>query len=92
MFEIFIYTRLTGTDDAFNEIITRYQLVVVLINLPKEICESRLFVIHEFQESLPPVIPHEVVRLLFLLQIRQVIVEFALSLPRQHPNVTPLVV
>jgi hypothetical protein len=85
-------TRLTGLDDALDEVVSRNELVVILIHLPEEIRQPRLLVVHELQEPLPPVVPREVVRLLFLLQIGEMVVEFALSLPRQHPDVPPLIV
>lgn len=70
-----------GLDDSFNEVISGNQFVVILIHLPKEICQPGLLVIHEFQEAFSPIVPREVVGLFFFLQISQMIVQFSLSFP-----------
>jgi hypothetical protein len=81
----------TRVDYAIDENVTRYQPIVVLVHLSEQIRETRFFVIHEFQETLPPIVPAELTHTLNVLQVKQVFVQPTLSFPGHHPDVTPFV-
>lgn len=81
----------TSVDNAIDEDVAWYQTVVVLVHFAEQIRQARLFVVHELEESFAPVVPAELTNALHVLQVHQVFVQTTLALPRQHPNVTPLV-
>lgn len=81
-----------GFYDAVDEIVSRNQLVVILIHFSEQISQPGFFVIHKFKESFSPIVPREVVGFFFFFQISQMIVEFPLTFPGEHPHMSPFVV
>lgn len=83
--------RLTSLDDSINEVLSRNQPVVVFVHLAEEVREPGLLMVHEFQETLPPIVPWEVVGSLLFSQVGEMIIKVSLSVPGKHPNAAPFV-
>lgn len=79
------------SDYSIDEDLSRDQSVVVLVHLAEQIRQARLFVVHELEETLAPLLPAELPDAFQVLEVQEVIVQAALAFPRQHPYVAPLV-
>lgn len=89
--EIDLHGKLTCVDDSIHKDVAWDESVVVLVHLPEQVCQPGLLVVHELEETLPPVIPAELTHALQVKQVQAVVVQTSLPFPAQHPNVTPLV-
>ena len=78
-------------EDAVDEVVADEESVGVFVQLPEQVRHPRLFVVVVLEESLPPLVPVEVLDLLQLLQVAQLVLEATVALPSHHPDVTPLV-
>lgn len=79
------------SDDSVDEDLPWDQSVVVLVHLAEQIRQAALLVVHELEEALAPLLPAELPDALQVLKVEQVVVQAALTFPRQHPHVAPLV-